>query len=74
MAAGAEGVRVVPVITGGVLPTITVLVPVTELPVAVTVPLAAVAGAVNRPLELTLPPVTVVTQVNVGWLESATPN
>jgi hypothetical protein len=48
--------------------TFTEALPVTAPLVAVTVPLALVAGAVNNPPELMVPLVTVLAQVKVGWV------
>ena len=52
----------------------TVALPLTAPLVAVTVPLAAVPDAVNSPLELIAPPVTVVVHVKVGGIAMALPN
>ena len=59
---------------GAVLATVTVALPLTAPLVAVTVPVALVAGAVNSPLELMEPPVTVLAQVKPGWVVRALPN
>ena len=54
--------------------TVTEALPITAALVAVTVPLAGVAGAVNSPLELMVPPVTVLAHVKPGWVVRAIPN
>ena len=68
--------RVVLAIVGGVLLTVTVLLPLMPPLVAVTLPLPVVAGAVNRPPPLTVHPLaTVVVQVKLaGCVDRVLPN
>jgi hypothetical protein len=74
LAEGEAGIRVVPMITGGMFATVTVALPLIVPLVAETLPLADVPGAVNNPEELTDPPATVVVQVKVGCDASELPN